>query len=165
VQRGYGRGSKKLGFPTANLPEDLFQSTLADVPAGVYSCFAVVGDEPQLVRPAVANVGYSPTFAEDQNKCKIIEAHLLDRSPNEDDDSPADFYGMPLTLLLVAFQRPERKFPDFPTLVRNIKNDVRVAADGLLRLDHLRQHPSLLAASTLVDTAIVRDWIDTTTTV
>mmetsp|Transcript_15945 Transcript_15945/g.23924 ORF Transcript_15945/g.23924 Transcript_15945/m.23924 type:complete len:511 (-) Transcript_15945:213-1745(-) len=135
VQRGYGRGSRKLGFPTANLPENLFGSTLEDLPCGVYTCWAFVQGDPRPL-PAVANCGISPTFAGMENPLKIIEAHIIQRP-----DPPfliqaqtvaakaaaAEFYDKPMTLLLVGFQRPERKFPSFPQLINAIKTDVQNA--------------------------------------
>lgn len=37
VVTGFGRGSKQMGVPTANLrPEDLFSGPLKDLPLGVY---------------------------------------------------------------------------------------------------------------------------------
>lgn len=62
VASGYGRGSKKLGIPTANLPESLFQHALADVPTGVYLGWASVAQGKKTHYKAVVNVGYSPTF-------------------------------------------------------------------------------------------------------
>ena len=36
IASGYGRGSTKLGIPTANLPSSLFSTALQDMPTGVY---------------------------------------------------------------------------------------------------------------------------------
>lgn len=44
VASGWGRGGKKLGVPTANLPESLFPEQLREVPTGVYLGWASVGD-------------------------------------------------------------------------------------------------------------------------
>ncbi|KAJ1459288.1 hypothetical protein M885DRAFT_560626 [Pelagophyceae sp. CCMP2097] len=123
VAKGYGRGSSKLGIPTANLPEDLFGAALADVSPGVYCGWARVGGDE--VSRAVVNVGYSPTFQGEENKVKIVEAHLLDHA------SKRPFYDETLTLLLVAFQRPEMKFDGLPALIAAINNDVDVAAAAL----------------------------------
>lgn len=62
VSSGYGRGSKKLGFPTANLPH--FNSLLdsSDIKNGVYVGWANLPSMPGL-HPVVANIGFSPTFA------------------------------------------------------------------------------------------------------
>jgi len=46
VATGYGRGGKKLGVPTANLPESLFADSLRDVPPGVYFGWAEVARPP-----------------------------------------------------------------------------------------------------------------------
>ncbi len=61
VQHGYGRGSKSLGFPTANLPQfeeflDKFQ-----IINGVYCGWAVVEGENTLAC-CVTSIGFSPTF-------------------------------------------------------------------------------------------------------
>lgn len=66
VQKGYGRGSKSLGFPTANLPQ--FQDTINNlkIKTGVYYGFASLSSknsEDNIVYyPTVANIGRSPTF-------------------------------------------------------------------------------------------------------
>ena len=158
VQRGYGRGSKKLGFPTANLPEGLgFQDALSTLPNGVYACYAMVGDE-ETVYEAVANVGFSPTFAGAENPTKIIEAYLIDRQHNK------DFYDQPLSLFLIAFQRPERKWPSFDALVKNIRNDVHIAHTVLQHDPHLQQlknHPAF--RSTIKepkDPSVLVNWVD-----
>ena len=66
---------------------------------------------------AVANVGYSPTFAGAENAEKIVEAHLLDY----DGEADGDFYEKRLRLLLAARQRGEKKFGSFPELVAAIQ--------------------------------------------
>ena len=83
VATGFGRGSKKLGVPTANLPCSLFQDELDDLERGVYIGGAAVRGE---VHKCVANVGFSPTFADEQNPEKIVEAHILNQFDG-------DFYG------------------------------------------------------------------------
>ena len=78
VMEGYGRGSKQLGVPTANLPQFDSQLKKYDIKRGVYFGWARVdGDERDY--PVVCNIGFSPTFEEDPNDCLTIEAHLLDR--------------------------------------------------------------------------------------
>jgi riboflavin kinase len=87
VDKGYGRGGKKLGFPTANLPSRLFSNALEHVPNGVYFGWAVIEDGKSIrsdIRTgrntwhkAVVNVGLSPTFAGEENREKVVEAHLI----------------------------------------------------------------------------------------
>ncbi|KAL3941227.1 MAG: hypothetical protein SGBAC_004373, partial [Bacillariaceae sp.] len=127
VSNGYGRGGKKLGVPTANLPSSLFQQALEDVGTGVYFGWAAIECHPGRTFKAVVNVGYSPTFEGRENKEKIIEAHLLLKDGEELDD----FYGSILRLKLLGFLRPEEKFDSFPALIAQIEEDVS-SADSLL---------------------------------
>jgi riboflavin kinase len=124
VDAGYGRGGKKLGFPTANLPTRLFQDALEDVSTGVYFGWALVHGK---VHKAVVNIGFSPTFEGQENKEKIIEAHLMPEEPLE------DFYGDSMRLELVGYLRPEIKFPSFPDLIAQINKDVKDAKEALDR--------------------------------
>ncbi|KAL7540065.1 hypothetical protein ACHAXR_009827 [Thalassiosira sp. AJA248-18] len=137
VDRGFGRGGKKLGFPTANLPSSLFSGALIDVPTGVYVGFALIeqssinhNDKKRgrgVIHKAVVNVGYSPTFDGEENKEKIVEAHLI----TEEGDIEGDFYGDTMRLGLYGFLRPEMKFPSFPDLIQAITNDVATAKASL----------------------------------
>jgi riboflavin kinase len=144
VDTGYGRGGKKLGFPTANLPSRLFQDALQDVPTGVYFGWAVLEDSTgakkgrNTYQKAVVNVGYSPTFEGQENTEKIVEAHLIFDQPDDETSEttsimePADFYDETMRLQLHGFLRPEIKFPSFPALIAQIKTDV---ADAKAALD------------------------------
>lgn len=51
-----------------------------------------------FVHKCVANVGFSPTFVDAQNREKTVEAHLLHSFED-------DFYDEPLALVLLAFLR------------------------------------------------------------
>ncbi|CAM9512898.1 unnamed protein product [Ectocarpus sp. 4 AP-2014] len=143
VSTGYGRGSKKLGVPTANLPESQFAENLRTLPTGVYFGWAALegaanregeggegdasgGDCDGGEGPwkCVANVGYSPTFAGQENAEKIVEGHLIGYEGE-------DFYGRTMRMLLAGFQRREKKFASFPELVATINKDVRDAAAAL----------------------------------
>ncbi|KAL7549773.1 hypothetical protein ACHAWF_013035 [Thalassiosira exigua] len=159
VASGYGRGGKKLGVPTANLPSSLFQSALEGVTNGVYFGWAVIEETPNdendtstkkgRSRPikAVVNVGYSPTFEGEENKEKIVEAHLItkkspmERNDLEEDTTTSDdgglhmddmtdfeiegdFYGETMRLQLIGYLRPEQKFDSFPELVAQIHRDI-----------------------------------------
>lgn len=145
VDQGYGRGGKKLGVPTANLPSSLFQNALEDLTVGVYFGWAALerdeSDQNYPVYKAVVNVGYSPTFEGEENKEKIIEAHLIveqnEKATSADDDGEGkstieDFYGIPMRLQLIGFLREEKKFDSFPELIAQINADVE---DAKLSLD------------------------------
>lgn len=81
----------------------------------------------RTVHKAVANIGFSPTFEGQENREKIVEAHLI--LPRPDDNSGGisdegifggDFYGCTMRLVLVGSLRPEMKFESFPALVKQI---------------------------------------------
>ena len=124
VDSGYGRGGKKLGFPTANLPESLFADALEGISTGVYFGFSVVEGRDGIHKAAV-NVGYSPTFEGRENREKIIEAHLIL------DEPVGDFYNETMRLALSGFLRPEQKFDSFPDLMAAISRDVNNARVAL----------------------------------
>jgi len=123
VAKGYGRGSSKLGFATANLDADVIGDVLGDVEQGVYAAFyqTAASTEP---KQAVVNVGVAPTFEGQEHPVKLIEAHLLDH------DGSA-LYGEGLALLLVAFIRPEMKFDGIEALKTQIGVDCETAKSAL----------------------------------
>ena len=145
VANGYGRGGKKLGVPTANLPQSLFKQALQELQTGVYIGWAVIENGPgttnhsiqgrNVQHKAVVNIGYSPTFEGQENKEKIVEAHLIVESSSEDrGDSTAtlsDFYGETMRLQLIGFMRPEMKFPSFPELIAQIHADIEDTKEAL----------------------------------
>jgi len=137
VDSGYGRGGKKLGFPTANLPSRLFQGALEDVPCGVYFGWAVLEDSDDkkkgrnVAHKAVVNVGLSPTFEGKENPEKVVEAHLMFSDNDVSPLDPPDFYGEVMRLQLHGFIRSEIKFPSFPDLIAQITTDVADAKDAL----------------------------------
>jgi len=126
VVRGAGRG-RQLGFPTANIRPDR-PLLLA---AGVYAGYAEIAGgreeaggrsspDPGSAHKCVVNVGYRPTFGEDQY---WIEAYLIDFS--------GDLYERSIRVSLVERIRGERKLPDVDALVKQIRSDVETAA-GIL---------------------------------
>lgn len=62
VVHGFGRGSKQLGFPTANLESQEVSDFSTDHPTGIYAGFArVINGEDAEVYPAAISVGWNPT--------------------------------------------------------------------------------------------------------
>ncbi len=106
VVRGRNRGNR-IGFPTANVQP----STELIPPAGVYPVQLWVGreDEP---RPGVANLGFRPTFAEQDFS---IEVHLF--------DFDGDLYGERVRVDFVDRVRDEMKFDGVDALVAQIRRD------------------------------------------
>ena len=92
IRLGFGRGSREMGVPTANLDVPQVEAALAGRPHGVYFGFARVlgaagadGD----VHPMVLNLGQRPTFADGDGLS--VEAHLLHTFG-------ADFYGRSISV-------------------------------------------------------------------
>lgn len=61
VKSGYGRGSRKLGFPTANLPDFEHELNESRLNNGVYSGWMMLEGSKRW-RSCVTNIGLSPTF-------------------------------------------------------------------------------------------------------
>jgi riboflavin kinase / FMN adenylyltransferase len=114
VLRGAGRG-RTLGFPTANLRPDR-PLILA---AGVYAARASWDDNSHA--DAVVNVGYRPTFGEDQY---WVETYIFDFA--------GDLYDLRLGIEFLHRIRPEMKFPGVEALKRQVAIDID-AARRLLR--------------------------------
>lgn len=106
VVHGQDRGGRLLGFPTANvhLVDELFPKT------GVYCCWAELDGH---VHPAVANIGYNPTFG---NDVLSVEVHILDLK--------ADLYDRTLKVHFVQRLRGERKFSGLEELKAQIGKDI-----------------------------------------
>ena len=118
VMHGDARG-RGLGFPTANLSmEGLHLPRF-----GVYAVLVDVLEGPHRGRHAgVASLGVRPTFGV---TAPNLEVHIL--------DFDADLYGTPLSVALVAFQRPEAKFDDIAALVAQMQADAAEAREVLAR--------------------------------
>jgi riboflavin kinase/FMN adenylyltransferase len=109
VIHGFGRGSRKLGFPTANLK---VEEVLVPRP-GIYAVWTVY--EGQRF-PGVANLGWNPTF---QDHKFSIEVHML--------GFDKEIYGQPLRVEFVERQRDEVTFRGPEELIAQIKKDVEQA--------------------------------------
>lgn len=108
VVHGQARGGKLLGFPTANLS---LADELTPKP-GVYAAWIQLGDH---YLPAVANVGYNPTFG---NQALSVEAHVMDYD--------GDLYGRRIRIHFVQRIRDERKFAGPEELKARIAVDVEL---------------------------------------
>lgn len=113
VVEGMKRG-RQLGFPTANLNV----SPLNMIPdIGVYFCMVEIDGE-ENDRPAMVNIGISPTFSENRYS---IEAHLIDYS--------GDLYGKKLGLKFIKRIRDEKKFASVGELVEQLEKDRTVSRE------------------------------------
>ncbi|KAI1310714.1 hypothetical protein F5Y03DRAFT_392162 [Xylaria venustula] len=144
VISGFGRGSKELGIPTANLPVDAATTPwIADARSGVYFGWASLAlprthpdsstsETPSKedgakgafqIFPMVMSIGYNPFY---KNSVRSAEVHVL-RSFG------ADFYDAPMRLLILGFVRDEKDYSGLDALVEDIRIDCDVARQSLAR--------------------------------
>jgi len=108
VVHGFGRGSKQLGVPTANIEmtaENAYK-TEGLIP-GVYSAIASLRG--RTYRCAMS-IGWNPVY---DNEQKTIEAYLIT-------DDLGEFYGEDLEVSIKAYIRAEALFSDFDSLIQAI---------------------------------------------
>jgi hypothetical protein len=125
VQHGDSRG-RELGFPTANVWDP--DAVRLD---GVYA--GILQVEPAANGPSfvtAVSVGHRPTFY-GRDALRLLEAHLLDFA--------GDLYERHVRIELHTRLRPQRKYFDERTLVRQLRVDVEATrawalANGLDRL-------------------------------
>ncbi len=110
VIEGEKRG-RTLGVPTANLRIDPQMMLPAD---GVYAGRADVDGR---THAAAISIGVKPTFSEAE---RTVEVHLLDFS--------GDLYGRRLQVQLLRWLRDQQRFPNLPSLKRQLEHDVGRAA-------------------------------------
>ncbi|CAM1501925.1 Fc.00g039090.m01.CDS01 [Cosmosporella sp. VM-42] len=136
VIAGFGRGSKELGIPTANLPVDASLTPwISAIPSGVYFGYASLAlpsshpDKPASssstfhVFPMVMSIGYNPFY---KNTVRSAEVHVLHKFSQ-------DFYDVPMRLLLLGFIREEKDYKSLEALIEDINFDCEVAKNSLAR--------------------------------
>jgi len=143
VQKGFGRGGKDLGCPTANLPDDSLPQMVDVTPPGVYFGYAQVSahcsdhqsdgastaalDEEQTkVHPMVMSLGWNPFY---KNKKLTAEIHVMH-------PINADFYGHEMKAIVLGYIRPELDYTSREDLIEDIETDKRVALKSLMRPDY-----------------------------
>lgn len=123
VQRGFGRGSRDLGTPTANLPGALLDGVAQTNRDGVYFGFGRVPKYGKNAVKMVANLGRNITYGD--VKERILEAYLMSNDFDE------EFYGEEMRLCIIGYLRPEFNFDSINDLITHIQNDVSVASAAL----------------------------------
>ncbi|KAM3961237.1 riboflavin kinase isoform 1-T2 [Aphomia sociella] len=134
VTKGFGRGSKDLGCPTANYSLDVIKKLPSDFNPGVYYGWAQLEDGP--VYKMVVNIGWCPYY---QNKEMSVETHIIHKFEE-------DFYGSNLKISIVGYLRGEKNFNSLDELIEAIKLDIANAekylenpeSQNLLRLDFFK---------------------------
>ncbi|XP_026761572.2 putative riboflavin kinase [Galleria mellonella] len=123
VIKGFGRGSKDLGCPTANYPLDVVQKLPSEFKPGVYYGWAQLDCGP--VYKMVANIGFCPYY---QNKEMSVETHIIHKFEK-------DFYGSFLRIAIVGYLRSEMNFNSLDDLIETIKQDIANASKNLENIE------------------------------
>ena len=119
VEHGDARG-RTMGFPTANMH-------LGHCLAPAFGVYAVrvnilEGDRAVARHDGVANFGVRPMY---QVEVPLMETHLF--------DFDGDLYGKYLSVELIAYIRPEAKFPSLDALIAQIGADAAKAREILAK--------------------------------
>ncbi len=145
VVAGFGRGSKDLGIPTANLSssmEDMkCKMSFESLPTGIYYGFARLEEQEggdtttypkkknlRGVYKAAISIGYNPCY---KNTHKTIEPHLIAPPEHPSRNTSAcgetqfhDLYNETMRVSIVGYLRPELPFDGLDKLIVAIKSDI-----------------------------------------
>ncbi|KAL4630136.1 riboflavin kinase-like [Arapaima gigas] len=124
VVRGFGRGSKELGIPTANFPDSVVDQLPADIGTGIYYGWASLGNG--NVHKMVMSIGWNPYY---KNTKKSMETHVIHAFKE-------DFYGQVLSVVLVGYIRPEQNYSSLDALTAAINSDIEEAQRRLDLPEH-----------------------------
>ena len=137
VVKGFGRGSKQLGIPTANYPDEIVSSLPSQYTQGVYYGWAQVNDG--NVYKMVMSIGDNPYFKNEKktmvlakqylfHKFIIIfqffflfkETYIMNKFEN-------DFYESNLKTIMTGYIRPMVSFGSIDELIEAIHDDIEKA--------------------------------------
>ncbi|KAI9275392.1 hypothetical protein BY458DRAFT_507285 [Sporodiniella umbellata] len=123
VVKGFGRGSKELGIPTANMSDEALESMFKECNTGVYYGWAQIGQVKSTIYPMVMSLGWNPYY---QNEKRSAEVHIIH-------EFEKDFYGEDIRIIVGGYIRPEQNYPSLDALIQDIKTDIEVAKHSLDR--------------------------------
>jgi len=131
VVKGFGRGSKSLGIPTANYEQPVVDQLPDNLQKGIYYGFAQV--EQSSVYECCLSIGWNPYFG---NQVKSMETHIIHNFSD-------DFYGSMLKVCLVGYIRDEMNFSSIDELKAAIRQDIEFTKQELSKpnVSTLSQHP------------------------
>ncbi|XP_034190175.1 riboflavin kinase [Osmia lignaria lignaria] len=118
VVKGFGRGSKSLGIPTANIEDKVVEALPDDFNTGVYYGWASIDGN---VYKMVASIGWNPFY---KNEKKTVEVHFLHKFEN-------DFYGKLIKVTFLGYIRPQQDYTSVGELIKAIENDITIAEQQL----------------------------------
>ncbi|KAG1454713.1 hypothetical protein G6F46_009955 [Rhizopus delemar] len=123
VVKGFGRGSKELGIPTANMSDEALETMFSECDTGVYYGWAQIGEVGSDVYPMVMSLGWNPYY---KNEKRSAEVHIIH-------EFEQDFYNEAIRIIVGGYVRPEQNYPSLDALIKDIKTDIEVAKHSLKR--------------------------------
>ena len=139
IVKGFGRGSKEIGCPTANFSEEVVESKLPkSFSSGIYMGWARLDGDEDKVEKAVVSIGWNPFYG---NTKKSVETHIIKTFDS-------DFYGRWMKLRICGFIRPELNFNGLEELIKAIQDDIehaKVHLDEDERLRNMKEDKFLLS--------------------
>jgi len=122
IVKGFGRGSKEIGCPTANFSEEVVDRNIPEtLPTGVYLGWTRLNGDVEMVEKAVISIGWNPFYG---NEKKSVETHIIKQIHS-------DLYGRCLKLLICGYIRPELNFDSLEDLTAAINDDIKFADSQL----------------------------------
>ncbi|KAI9089476.1 hypothetical protein DFS34DRAFT_639351 [Phlyctochytrium arcticum] len=138
VSKGFGRGSRELGIPTANLPDEVADHAGKTLDTGIYYGWAGVGSCKD-VHPMVMSFGWNPFY---KNEKRSAEIHIIH-------DYPKDFYGEELRVIVTGYIRPEKNYDSLDALIEDINCDIKCAKKSLTRPAYVKLQSDPFIVSSL----------------
>eukprot|EP00834_Sanchytrium_tribonematis_P008012 NODE_832_length_3620_cov_0.696677.p4 type:complete len:149 gc:universal NODE_832_length_3620_cov_0.696677:782-1228(+) len=114
VVKGFGRGSKDLGIPTANLEKKTAEELGKTLKTGIYYGYAYLHNQRYSM---VMSFGWNPFY---KNTVRSCEVHLITTGL-------ADFYDEILEIRVLGYIRPELDYTGVQDLIRDIELDIETA--------------------------------------
>eukprot|EP00835_Amoeboradix_gromovi_P004062 NODE_296_length_11478_cov_0.345197.p9 type:complete len:149 gc:universal NODE_296_length_11478_cov_0.345197:2780-3226(+) len=124
VVRGFGRGSKELGIPTANLDQKSAAKLEDSLETGIYYGYGYLRNARY---PMVMSYGWNPFY---KNTVRSCEVHLIQELN--------DFYGENLKITILGYIRPELDYTGVEDLIRDIKIDIATAKEMTNKPEYLQ---------------------------
>ncbi|XP_074669745.1 riboflavin kinase-like [Strix aluco] len=126
VVKGFGRGFKELGIPTANFSEQVVESFPSIISTGIYYGWTCAGNGD--VHKMVLSIGWNPFY---KNIKKSVEMHIIHTFMD-------DFYGEILSTVILGCIQSEKNLSSLEALISAIQEDIEEAKTQLDLPEHLK---------------------------
>ncbi|CAM0139873.1 riboflavin kinase [Umbelopsis sp. WA50703] len=123
VVKGFGRGSKELGIPTANLSNEALDTLCSAFDTGVYYGWTRIDADKSTIYPMVMSLGWNPYYNNEKRSAEVHIMHKFDE----------DFYGTGIKVIIAGYVRAEQNYPSLEALIEDINTDIEVANQSLQR--------------------------------